>query len=92
MRHRVPAISLDTVYRPLAVLESWGLVARVEATAERHATTRTLISSHFVCTRCGLIRDVYHSPLTSEGPESGEELGTDESLRVQLRGVLPPVP
>lgn len=89
VRARVPTISLDTVYRTLATLEDLGLVARVDATPgparydanlERH--------HHFVCTRCGLIRDVYHSSLDEvEAPDLADELGEVEFITVQLRGL-----
>ena len=55
---RVTGISRDTVYRTLATLESEGLIRRTEvlggptrydANTERH--------HHFVCTKCGLVKD-----------------------------------
>jgi Fur family transcriptional regulator, peroxide stress response regulator len=89
VRTRVPTISLDTVYRTLAALEGLGLVARVDATAGPTRYDANLHHHHhFVCGRCGLIRDVYHSPFDAlEAPESADELGRVESVRVQLRGV-----
>ncbi|OFW59567.1 MAG: hypothetical protein A2133_09910 [Actinobacteria bacterium RBG_16_64_13] len=89
VRKRVPTISLDTVYRTVAALVDLGLVGRVnenpgptryDANRERH--------HHYVCTRCGLIRDVYSDTLNGiEAPEQVSGLGTVESVRVHLRGV-----
>ena len=89
VRARVPTISLDTVYRTLAALEGLGLVARVNASAGPARYDANLDHHHhFVCTHCGLIRDVYHVALDSvEAPDLGDELGIIESVNVQLRGL-----
>jgi Fur family transcriptional regulator, peroxide stress response regulator len=88
VRERVPTISLDTVYRTVAALAEMALLSRVNATAgatrydanlERH--------HHFVCTRCGLIRDVYSASLDAiEAPEEASAVGVVESMKVQLNG------
>lgn len=89
VRERVPTISLDTVYRTLATLAEAGLVTRVSATpgpvrfdanAQRH--------HHFVCMRCGLVRDVV-DPRLDEVQEyiSVTEHGRVESADVQLKGI-----
>ena len=89
VRTRVPTISLDTVYRTLAALERLGLVARVDVTAGPARYDANLDHHHhFVCTRCGLVRDVYCSALDDlEAPDLADELGRVESVRVQLRGL-----
>ena len=89
MRERVPTISLDTVYRTVATLSDLGLVRRVvltpgparyDANASRH--------HHYVCTRCGLIRDVDDERLDAvRAPRGTASLGSVESVEVQLRGV-----
>ncbi len=89
VRVRVPTISLDTVYRTLATLADQGLVVRVgtasgrmryDANASRH--------HHFVCTRCGMMRDVSDPELDAVvAPASVAALGCVESVDVQLRGV-----
>jgi Fur family peroxide stress response transcriptional regulator len=88
-RVRVPTISLDTVYRTLATLADLGLVSRVTATPGpvRYDATRAP-HHHFVCTRCGLIRDVENHALDElPVPASAEALGRVESVEVQLLGV-----
>lgn len=89
VQERVPTISLDTVYRTVATLAELGLVTRVDATAGAMRYDANLDRHHhFVCTRCGLIRDVYSLALDDiEAPEETAGLGTVESVKVQLRGV-----
>jgi len=89
VRTRVPTISLDTVYRTLAVLEAMGLVEQVDVTAGPKRFDANLEPHHhFLCTQCGLVRDVYDPGLDGLGvPDVVEGLGKVESIRVQLRGV-----
>lgn len=89
VRERVPTISLDTVYRTVAALAELGLVTRVDVTAGATRYDANLDRHHhFVCTRCGLIRDVYSPALDGiEASEEAADLGTVESVKVQLRGV-----
>jgi Fur family transcriptional regulator, peroxide stress response regulator len=89
VRKRVPTISLDTVYRTLATLTDRGLIARVQfmpgparydANLARH--------HHFVCTRCGLVRDVEARDLDAiQAPAELTRIGRTESVAVQFRGV-----
>jgi Fur family peroxide stress response transcriptional regulator len=87
VRQRLPTVSHDTVYRTLASLEEMGLVRRVDplrggtrydANCDNH--------HHFVCTECGSMADLY---LNEEPalPEGIENLGSAESLHLQVRGV-----
>lgn len=89
VRERVPTISLDTVYRTLGTLSDLGLVRRVagasgavryDANDERH--------HHFVCTKCGLIRDIESADLDDLGiPEPAVLLGSVDSVEVRFSGV-----
>ncbi len=87
VRERVPTVSHDTVYRTLASLEEMGLVSRVDLTGGRARYDANCDDHHhFVCKRCGSISDLYLNdeiPL----PEGIENLGSVESLHVQVRGV-----
>jgi Fur family peroxide stress response transcriptional regulator len=89
VRVRVPTISLDTVYRTLATLDGLGLVRRVTATPGPARYDANLTRHHhFVCTRCGLIRDVEDRGLDAvRAPRGTASLGSVESVEVQLRGV-----
>jgi Fur family peroxide stress response transcriptional regulator len=89
VRERVPTISLDTVYRTVAALTELGLVNRVNAMAGPTRYDANLARHHhFVCTRCGLIHDVYSTALDGvKAPRETSALGLVESVKVQLRGI-----
>ena len=89
VRERVPTISLDTVYRTVATLGDLGLVRRVARTpGPARYDANTSRHHHFVCTRCGLIRDVDDRELDAvRAPRGTASLGSVESVEVQLRGV-----
>jgi len=58
VRRRIPNISLDTVYRILYRLEDEGLISRVRVSSDRlRFDGNTGRHHHFVCSRCGMIRD-----------------------------------
>jgi len=89
VRERVAGISRDTVYRTLSFLESEGLIRRAEAPGgPARYDPNTEPHHHYVCTKCGLIKD-----FTSEAldrlpiPKSVEGFGRIESAQVQVRGV-----
>ena len=89
VRKRVPTISLDTVYRTLATLTERGLITRVQfmpgparydANQARH--------HHFVCTRCGLVRDIENGDLDAiQATAEVTRIGRPEAVTVQFRGV-----
>ena len=89
VRERVPTISLDTVYRTLGTLSDLGLVRRGTPTpGPMRYDANTTHHHHFVCTRCGLVRDVDDGKLDAVwAPRTTAALGTVESIEVQLRGV-----
>lgn len=86
---RLPAVTLDTVYRTLATLEAIGLVERVGAVGNSARFEADMgAHHHFVCKRCGRIFDVRSPRLTRidmrpDLPE-GSEL---HSSRMEMRGV-----
>ena len=87
VRERMPTVSHDTVYRTLASLEEMGLIRRVETIAGRaRYDANSDTHHHFVCTRCGQISDFYLKQEPSL-PEGIEELGSAESLHMQVRGI-----
>ena len=89
VRERVPTISLDTVYRTLATLTERGLISRVLFTpGPARYDANTARHHHFVCTRCGLVRDVEDADLDAIRP-TGEVvgIGRPDAVTVQFRGV-----
>ncbi|MGV8083583.1 MAG: Fur family transcriptional regulator [Coriobacteriia bacterium] len=89
VRTRVPTISLDTVYRTLGVLAEKGLVWRVSTMSGPTRYDANLSHHHhFVCMKCGMVRDVIGDPALDEVRPSGDVLehGSIESVEIQLRG------
>ncbi|MDY0087172.1 MAG: transcriptional repressor [Coriobacteriia bacterium] len=89
VRKRMPTISLDTVYRTLATLADLGLIERVTSVSgPARFDANTSRHHHFICTRCGGIRDVIDPPLDFARLERRRiEVGTVESVEVQFRGI-----
>jgi Fur family transcriptional regulator, peroxide stress response regulator len=86
---RVPTISLDTVYRTLATLADLGFITRVTATAgPTRYDGNTSHHHHFVCTRCGLVRDIVDRELDAvRAPARTSAFGSVSAVEVQLRGI-----
>lgn len=89
VRRRVPAISLDTVYRTLATLEEQGLVHKAEIVSGRGRYDANMKHHHhFICTACGRVHDFYSPALDDLPiPKSVSAMGRVESAQVQLRGL-----
>jgi Fur family peroxide stress response transcriptional regulator len=88
VREKVPTISLDTVYRTLATLTERGLITRVLFTpGPARYDPNTARHHHFVCTRCGLIRDVEDDGLDAIEPTAEVvRIGRPDAVTVQFRG------
>jgi Fur family transcriptional regulator, peroxide stress response regulator len=88
VRSRIPAISLDTVYRTLRLLESKGVISRVGFVEERtRFDANTDRHHHFVCTECGVIGDFYSDALDRFSvPPEVSEMGSVDGVYVELRG------
>lgn len=89
VRRRLPTVSLDTVYRTLWFLVDLGVIAPLGHSQERMRFDANMDSHHhFVCTRCGLTRDIpsagYQKP---EAPPVVLDLGRVEQTVVEYRGV-----
>lgn len=89
VRERVPTISLDTVYRTLATLAERGLVTRVQFTpGPARYDANPARHHHFVCTRCGLVRDVEDRDLDAiRATAEVTRIGRADAVTVQFRGV-----
>jgi Fur family peroxide stress response transcriptional regulator len=89
VRKRIPTISRDTVYRNLKTLAEHGLVSVVGMSHERLRFDGNMAPHHhFVCVRCGMIRDFYSPGLGSiDFPAEAESFGEPVSLHVEVKGV-----
>jgi Fur family peroxide stress response transcriptional regulator len=88
VRRRMPAISLDTVYRTLRLFEEKGIISRVGSSRERaRFDVNTDRHHHFVCTECGRIHDFTSEELDRyTAPPSVQALGEIDRVYVELRG------
>lgn len=86
---RLPSVSLDTVYRTLATLESAGLVNRVDPVGGRvRYDANTDEHHHFVCIRCGSVQDICMGPGEHlEPPTEAHLVGRVESVHLHVRGI-----
>lgn len=88
VRRRIPAISLDTVYRTLRMLEAKEVIARVPATTDRARFDANMARHHhFVCAVCGKIADFTSAALDGfSPPPEVRAMGRVDSVHVELRG------
>ena len=89
VRRRFPAISLDTVYRNLRMLEARGVVRQVGVAGHRmRFDADTAPHHHFVCTSCGRIQDFLSATLDGlAAPANVLKMGHVDSIHLELRGV-----
>jgi Fur family peroxide stress response transcriptional regulator len=89
VRKRVPAISLDTVYRTLRLLEKKGLISRVGSLGEKTRFDANIDRHHhFVCTECGFMGDFYSEEWNDfRAPSDVMAMGKVNSVHVELRGL-----
>ncbi len=89
VRQKIPAISVDTIYRTLRLLEERGVIARVGSMRDRaRYDANTDRHHHFVCTTCGRIGDFYSEAMDRVPvPREVSEMGSVEGVYVELRGV-----
>ncbi|MCX5742608.1 MAG: Fur family transcriptional regulator [Proteobacteria bacterium] len=89
VQHRVPTVSVDTVYRTLWMLHDLGLVTtlgperdgiRFDANLDPH--------HHYVCVRCGLVADFESAALDAlHVPDAVKQLGSIADAHIEVRGV-----
>ncbi len=89
VRQRIPAISVDTIYRTLRLLEDRGVISRVGSIRDRtRFDANTDRHHHFVCTACGMIGDFYSEIMDRfPVPREVSEMGNVEGVYVELRGI-----
>lgn len=89
VRKRLPAISLDTVYRTLRVFEDNGDVFRVATFNDRaRYDANTSRHHHFICTNCGRIVDCRYPVLDRfKVPPELALLGRVDRVHIEFRGL-----
>ena len=89
VRERIPAVSLDTVYRNLWLLDDLGLITTVGPPRERaRFDGNTAPHHHFICSQCGMAQDFYSREFDELRPPSEvEAMGSVQATHVELRGL-----
>jgi Fur family transcriptional regulator, peroxide stress response regulator len=89
LKSRLPAISLDTVYRTLWTLTDLGMIATLGPRRERQRFDGNLEKHHhFICIRCGTVRDFESDELDSlRLPSEIGEFGKVIEAQVEVRGI-----
>lgn len=89
LRRKLPALSLDTVYRTLWLLNDLGVITTLGSAREKTRFDANLDHHHhFVCKNCGLTRDFYSDELAELSlPESVQGLGKIINTHVEVRGI-----
>ncbi|GAB4337401.1 MAG: transcriptional repressor [Desulfobulbaceae bacterium] len=89
LKKNLPTLSLDTVYRTLALFEELRLVSRVQ-TPESHARFEAEMESHHhaICLKCNGITDFeWENFDTANLPEQLARWGMIENKQVTVRGL-----
>ena len=91
VRHRLPRVSLGTIYRNLEVLHGEGVIQKLEfAGAEARFDANIKPHHHIRCTNCGCLRDL---PPLRPGQEPAllqDQAGFRiEGFRLEYYGVCP---
>lgn len=91
VRHRLPKISLGTVYRNLELLTEGGEIQRLEsAGTQRRYDGNPVNHTHIRCTCCGRVEDLHDVELPSI-----DEIGADirdyqiTGCRLEFTGICP---
>lgn len=88
VRERIPAVSLDTVYRTMSALFERGLINRIMADSGRARYDGDVSRhSHFVCDTCELIIDIESSDRGGcRASDRLSDVGVVERVEVLFRG------
>ncbi len=88
VRAKIPAVSRDTVYRTLAMLEEAGFVSRLTLRGATRFDGDASAHHHFYCTQCGSVHDFDWCEFDRLGlPETATACGEIASSRVVLEGI-----
>ena len=88
VKPKLPAISLDTVYRTLRIFEEKGMVSKVTTVSERARFDADVSNHpHFVCLSCGSVTDIDSLDVSNLIPvKEVIDLGSVSSVCLEIRG------
>lgn len=89
VRRRIPTVSLDTVYRTLWLLFDLGLITSLGPPRDRvRFDANTDAHHHFICTKCGMIRDFYCDKFDQlKLPDTVESFGRVDKTQIEIKGL-----
>lgn len=89
VRQRLPTISLDTVYRTLALFTELGLLTTLGSARDRYRFDANLEPHHhFVCTRCGFTADFCSEEFNRLSiPDAAKAFGQVGKAQVEVKGI-----
>lgn len=84
----MPALSLATVYRNLSMLANKGEIIRLQTAGEEHFDGDISPHSHFFCTECSKIYDVFSlDEMQEQTQKELQQIGTVSYQRLIYYGV-----
>ena len=89
VRSRMPTVSFDTVYRTLATLEQFGVIAKVQLLLDKTRFDPNMeIHHHVVCSECKAILDFYWPHFDDfDLPEEVRQWGDVSSKHIHVKGI-----
>jgi Fur family ferric uptake transcriptional regulator len=89
--HRLPRISLGTVYRNLDLLSRTGVIQKLEFGSEEARFDGNMTPHHHIrCVKCGRVDDIHHPPLDLLGGVKNDFNGYCVlGHRIEFFGVCP---
>jgi Fur family peroxide stress response transcriptional regulator len=89
VKHKIPTISLDTVYRTLRTMVKHNLISLLQVTPERmRFDANTEPHYHFICNDTGQVIDLDIDPIAIDIPDEIGQFGTIDSVNIEFRGTL----
>ncbi|MBR5773454.1 MAG: transcriptional repressor [Clostridia bacterium] len=88
LKPEIPALSLATVYRNLSMLANKGEIIRLQTAGEEHFDGDISLHSHFFCTECNKIYDIFSvDPLGEKTAMEIDSIGTITYQRLIFYGI-----
>ena len=88
LRKKMPALSLDTVYRTLWLLMDLRIITTLGAVGERMRFEANILPHHhFICTECGMVMDFYNRTYNEiDIPKEVRAVGRVEHTQIEMKG------
>ena len=89
LRHSVPGISRETVYRTLELYSNWGLISAVQIGGQSlRYDSNTQRHHHCVCDRCGRLFDFEWTSFEELSlPQGMNKIGKTQNRTVEIHGI-----